>query len=87
MPDVSLSVVIRSREDIIYQTEAAAVSSANERGKFDILPYHAHFISLIQEKVIIHEKNGEQREFEIGTGLMHVEENRVSIYLEPQTPP
>lgn len=73
-----LSVTIRSREKIIFTGDAPSLSSVNERGLFDILPGHENFISVVKEKVILH---GSNKEFPFTTGILQVEENKVSVYI------
>lgn len=48
-----LNVKIISPTQTIFDGEAYAVSSVNSAGKFDILPYHANFITLVQNSPII----------------------------------
>jgi len=81
-PHSPLTLVIRTRSDTIFNGEVAAVSSINPAGPFDILPEHASFISLINNIVIVHGKDGVKRQMKISEGIMHVDENTVHIYLE-----
>jgi F0F1-type ATP synthase epsilon subunit len=78
----SLFLTIRTRQDILFQAEVTAVSSLNGRGPFDILPEHAHFISLIFKQITIHQKDGTQRQIDIDNGILHVEDDKINIYLE-----
>lgn len=48
-----LNVKIISPTQTIFQGEAYSVSSANSAGKFDILPYHANFITMVQKSPIV----------------------------------
>lgn len=48
-----LKVKIISPTQTIFEGDAYAVSSTNTMGKFDILPFHANFISLVQKHPII----------------------------------
>jgi hypothetical protein len=48
-----LKVKILSPTQTIYDGEAVSVSSVNSMGKFDILPYHANFITLVQKNPVI----------------------------------
>ena len=82
MANPPIDLTIRTREDVLFQGEVSAVSSINEKGRFDVLPFHASFISLIQQKIVIHERNYIQREILIGVGIMHVADNHVKVYLE-----
>jgi len=40
-------------KEVFFEGEAESVSSENQLGKFDVLPQHANFISLIFNEVII----------------------------------
>jgi hypothetical protein len=44
-----LNVKILSPTQTIFEGEAYSVSSANSAGNFDILPYHANFITMVQK--------------------------------------
>lgn len=48
-----LNVKILSPTQTIYDGPALSVSSTNSSGKFDILPYHANFITLVQKSPVI----------------------------------
>ena len=53
MPDKNtLSVKIISPTQTIFDGEAFSISSINSLGKFDILPMHANFITLVQKQPI-----------------------------------
>ena len=53
MPDKNtLTVKIISPTQTIFDGEAYSISSVNSLGKFDILPYHANFITLVQKNPI-----------------------------------
>ena len=48
----TLTVKIISPTQTIFDGEAYSISSVNSLGKFDILPYHANFITLVQKSPI-----------------------------------
>lgn len=77
----TLLVYVRTPEQIIYQGEAAAISAVNKKGLFDVLMQHENFITIIKEKVIIHMKNGEKKEFPIRSGVLKAEGNKIYIFL------
>lgn len=52
MPGNVLNVKILSPTQTIFEGEAYSVSSTNSAGKFDILPFHANFITLVQKQPI-----------------------------------
>ena len=49
----TLTVKIISPTQTIYDGEAYSISSVNSLGKFDILPFHANFITLVQKSPIV----------------------------------
>ncbi len=76
-----LSVGVRTREKVLFDGMARSVTSFNLRGRFDILPFHTNFITLISRYVIISTETGEARQFDIDKGILYVMSNRVSVYV------
>lgn len=52
MLNPTLHVRILSPQKLLLDTQASSVTSVNVSGKFDVLPLHANFISLIEGKPI-----------------------------------
>lgn len=77
-----IPVLIQNRDGIIIQEEVKAVTSLNHKGIFDVLPLHENFISLIKGYIILHRKNGETNELKITEGVLEVEDNKITIFLE-----
>ncbi len=77
----ALELHVRTPEKIIYDGEAAAVSSVNEGGPFDVLPAHQNFITLIKEKLSIIDLQKQTHEVSVQSGVMKVRENIVDIFL------
>ncbi|KKQ24839.1 MAG: hypothetical protein US62_C0013G0011 [Candidatus Woesebacteria bacterium GW2011_GWA1_37_8] len=65
----------------MYQGQVASITSFNKKGKFDVLPQHANFISLIQRSLVIRDNKGEVSEIKVSNGLMRVKEDRVEVYI------
>lgn len=82
----TLFVTVRTRQNVLFEGEAKALTSYNERGVFDILPAHANFITLVTQALIIYTREGVKREFPIEKGILEVEEDKVVIYLGVGTP-
>ncbi len=82
MAKPTFSLIIRTRQDVVYDAEVEAVTSTNAAGDFDILPEHAYFISLVQRFITIHETAGRLKRYEIDQGIIYVQQNKVKIYLE-----
>jgi F0F1-type ATP synthase epsilon subunit len=60
---------------------AAAVSSENKIGRFDILPEHTNFISLIFNKLTIHTLDKKKIDYLFKRGVLEVSENQVRVFL------
>lgn len=77
-----LQVYIRSRKRDYYKGPAHSVTSKNDKGVFDILPYHANFITLIKDLIVIDQDKKSQNKIEIKSGVLSVASNRVDVYLD-----
>lgn len=64
-----------------YRGAAAAITSDNKIGKFDILPEHTNFITLIFDKLVIHTLEKKKIEYEFKRGVLEVSDNLVKIFL------
>lgn len=64
-----------------YQGPAYAVSSENALGKFDVLPEHTNFISLIFNKLSIVTLGKRKIDFQFKRGVLEVSDNNVKIFL------
>lgn len=78
--EATIHVVIKNQEGIMLDGNFTALSSYNEVGLFDVLPMHTNFISLIRNKIFLHNKN-EVKEMPIGMGILKVVDNQLTIYL------
>ncbi|MBI2122192.1 MAG: hypothetical protein HYT98_03650 [Candidatus Sungbacteria bacterium] len=78
--NLNLSVTVRDREGILFQGNAEAVSSFNEKGPFDVLPLHANFISLIRNSVVLKIPGSPLKEIPLNSGVLKVKENKVEVY-------
>lgn len=87
MVNEKIHVLVRNRKKIFFDADVKAVTSINDKGKFDILPEHAHFISLIQKYILIHTLDGKEQNIDIGYGVLKVSDNQVNCYVDLITPP
>ncbi len=81
MDNTNILLTIRARDGIVYEGKVQSVTSVNETGKFDILPEHANFISLIKDTVVIKDIQGSMKKIKIDVGLLRTRQNKVEIYL------
>lgn len=77
----NITVSIRTREKLIFEGVASSVTSFNVRGKFDILPFHTNFITLVSKFIIIDAGTQNEQKYDIDKGIMYVMANRVSVYV------
>ena len=64
-----------------YRGPAVAVTSLNKIGKFDILPEHTNFISLVYDKLTIHLADKQKIDYEFKRGVLEVSGNLVKVFL------
>ena len=72
---------IQTKQGVSFNDKVRAITSFNEKGIFDVLPQHENFISVVKDKVIIHTKDGQDKEMKIDNGVLKVHENEVHIFL------
>ena len=77
-----LYINIRSRGKVFYESYYDAVTSINEVGPFDILPYHSNFICLVQDYIYLWQNEKKVVDMKITKGILKVQNNRVLIFLD-----
>lgn len=81
--DQKLTVRVISPKEILFSGEALSVSSKNSKGNFDILPYHARFISFIENQpIIINTIDNQKKTFKFPFAIISHQDNKVDIYTE-----
>lgn len=75
-----LEVEIGSPDKQIWQGQAQSVSSINSMGPFDILPMHANFITIIENKTIKVKSMEKLEEFLFPNAIIYSSKNKVYIY-------
>lgn len=76
-----LTVIVKGPKNEEFNGTAISVTSINKKGKFDILPYHANFITLINEYVIIQQADKKQITFTLVDGIIKVYEDKVNVLI------
>ena len=78
----TIDICIKTAESTLFEGQGISLSSVNDTGPFDILPYHENFISLIQERVTITKGDGKQIVFPVTSkGIIRVGSNKATIFL------
>lgn len=68
-------------KEIYFEGKAKSISSKNRLGKFDILPRHTNFISLIFESLTIVTPEEKKITYQFKRGVLEVSANKVNIFL------
>lgn len=79
--DQEFFAVVRSRKGRLFDGEALAVTSYNDAGEFDVLPFHENFISLIKKYLKIFPKEGAEINIPLETGVLKVKAGKVDVYI------
>ncbi len=76
-----LSVTVKGPKKEEFNGKAYSVTSLNKMGKFDVLPFHANFITVIKEYVIIQKEDKKQLTFPLESGIIKVYGDNVNILI------
>ena len=77
-----MRAMVRSRTKVYFQGDVYSVTSYNDKSIFSVLPKHANFISLIQNKIVVRPVDGKEMEVVMERGVIRVYENIIEVYLE-----
>ncbi len=80
-PKKEMQVLIIHPERIVFNGTAKAITSVNDKGVFDILPLHGNFVSIIKDRIIVYDSNGERRQLPIEKAILKVQKNKVWIFV------
>jgi F-type H+-transporting ATPase subunit epsilon len=76
-------LTIYSPEEIIFNNQAVELNATNSIGEFGILPGHTFFSSnIISCNLTFKSKEGDLKEYEVGSGLVTVKSDKVIVVLE-----
>lgn len=73
-------LIVKDRDDTIFEGKVDNISSYNKVGLFDVLLDHSNFICVIEKKIIVIQ-NGAETQIPVENGLLKVRENNIYIYL------
>lgn len=80
MADQLLHVRVNTPEKLLWEGDAASVSSQNSDGPFDILPLHANFITIVEAADIIVRTGTEEKKFTFPHSVIYAHANKVFVY-------
>lgn len=68
-------------KEVFYEGKVETISSQNKLGKFDILPRHSNFITLIFDSLSIIAPEKKKINYQFERGVLEVSENKVKVFL------
>ncbi len=72
---------IVAKDGLLFEGDIKSLTSYNDKGRFDILAYHANFISIIYKSITIVDAKDEKKEMTIQKALLKNKSNNLEIYL------
>lgn len=78
---VQLNVIARAPFNVYYEGTATAVSATNKVGRFDILPGHADFFSILSPGEVVIETTSTPVTFTLTNGIVTVRDNEVMLFV------
>lgn len=76
-----LILTVKSRDGDLFNGQVKTVTSVNDKGKFDVLSYHANFISLIRDFVEYKGIDNKVGKIPIRDAVMRVNSNKVDVFI------
>lgn len=77
-----MTVKIYTPFKVYFDGIAHSITAVNDTGKFDILPRHHNFMTLLNEGFIIVRHDKDEEKFKIIRGIMHVKADKVIVFLD-----
>jgi F0F1-type ATP synthase epsilon subunit len=77
----NLKVIARAPFEVYYEGTAKLVSASNRVGKFDILPGHADFFSVMTPGEVVIETEADPVSINISNGIIGVRDDNVLLFL------
>ena len=79
-------VTVTTPFQVLFSGPALGLSSTNSVGKFDIIPEHANFITIVEKQpIIIEVPNQKPVTFNFNQAIIYNRNNHISVYAEPMS--
>ena len=76
-----LHLRVHSKDGVLFDDDVMAISSFNDEGPFDVLPEHAHFISIVLKEATIYKNETAQEHLTFGKGVLKIKDNKGDIFI------
>lgn len=81
MADTALTLTVRTRESLLFEGQVRSLTAHNDFGRFDILPGHSNFISLVDGLISFVTDAGLDRNLRVQNALLTASSNKISIFI------
>lgn len=81
MADVTLTLTVRTRDSLLYEGKVRSLTAHNDYGRFDILPGHSNYISLVDGLISFVTDAGLDRNLRVQNALLTASANKISIFI------
>ncbi len=79
-PAEELKVIARAPFEVYYDGPALSLSASNRVGRFDVLPGHADFFSMLSASECVIVTADDEVRFDIHNGIITVRDNEVMLF-------
>lgn len=76
-----MNVIARAPFHLYYEGPAESVTAINAVGKFDVLPGHADFFSMLDAGEVVIVTASDQVVFNVHNGIITVRDNEVMLFV------
>lgn len=81
-PTRELYLTIMDKQQILFDAPVRSLTSKNAKGKFDILPEHTNFISIINDEIIARPTGGGEQKIPVGNeAVLRVLNGRIQVFI------
>ncbi len=77
---LELKIITRLR--VVFEGKVRSVTCFNKMGKFDILPGHSQFISIIDNNISFFDESQNLKSLVLSNGVVRVIKNTVTVFCE-----
>lgn len=75
-------VKVYAPSKVYFEGEANSISADNQTGRFDILPHHHNFITLLVPCEVVVQTPTHEEKIRIQNGIMHVKADKIIVFLD-----
>lgn len=76
-----MELLVRSRDEILYNGKVKSLTSYNSSGLFDILPEHSNFISLVDKEIRFTDIDAKEHLVSLEKGILRVVKDQIQVFL------